>query len=48
MEYPMRADLKIGDQFPNFELPDTYQKRRKLSRLLDGFPAVLIFIRDSF
>lgn len=48
MQYPMHADLKIGNQFPDFELPDTYQKRRKLSRLLGGFPAVLTFIRGSF
>ena len=48
MQYPMRADLKIGNQFPDFELPDTNKKTRKLSTLLGGFPGVLIFIRGSF
>jgi peroxiredoxin len=48
MQYPMRADLKIGSQFPDFELPDTYKKTRKLSNLLGGFPGVLTFIRGSF
>ena len=48
MQDPIRADLKIGNQFPDFELPDTYKKMRKLSGLLGGFPGVLIFIRGSF
>lgn len=48
MEYPMREDLKIGNQFPNFELPDHTGETRKLSQLLRGFPGVLIFSRGHF
>jgi peroxiredoxin len=48
MDYPMRADLKIGTQFPNFELPDQAGEPRKLSRLLRGFPGVLSFGRGFY
>ncbi|MCI0553087.1 MAG: hypothetical protein L0287_19240 [Anaerolineae bacterium] len=47
MDYPMRADLKIGNKFPDFELPDYTGEIRKLSLLLRGFPGVLYtFILD--
>jgi len=48
MDLPMRADLKAGNQFPNFELPDHTGTLRKLSQLLQGFPGVLIFSRGYF
>lgn len=48
MDYPMRADLKIGNKFPDFELPDHTGEIRKLSLLLRGFPGVLIFSRGYF
>ena len=48
MDYPMRADLIIGVQFPDFALPDVSKRHRKLSEILGGFPGVLIFIRGSF
>ena len=48
MDYPMRADLKIGVQFPDFELPDVSKRHKKLSEILGGFPGVLIFIRGTF
>ena len=48
MDLPMRADLKAGNQFPNFELPDHTGTLRKLSQLLHGFPGVLIFSRGYF
>jgi hypothetical protein len=38
MDYPMRSDLRIGNQFPDFELPDQTGEARKLSQLLRGFP----------
>ena len=44
----MRADLKAGNQFPNFELPDHTGTLRKLSQLLLGFPGVLIFSRGYY
>jgi peroxiredoxin len=44
----MRADLKVGNKFPNFELPDHTGTPRKLSGLLRGFPGVLIFSRGYY
>ena len=48
MDYPMRADLKVGNKFPDFELPDQTGEGRKLSQLLRGFPGVLIFSRGYY
>jgi len=45
---PMHPNLKEGNLFPDFELPDQEGERRKLSRLLCGFPGVLIFGRGYF
>ena len=48
MELPMAADLKIGNVFPNFALPDQDGEEQKLAQLLRGFPSVLIFSRGHF
>jgi peroxiredoxin len=48
MDYPMRADLKVGNKFPDFELPDHTGAMTKLSDLIHGFPVVLIFSRGHF
>ncbi len=48
MDYPMRADLKVGAKFPDFELPDHTGEVHKLSQLLKGLPGVLIFSRGHF
>jgi len=48
MEYPMHPDLKIGNKFPNFELPDHTGELRKLSQLVRGFPTALVFSRGYF
>ena len=48
MDLPMRPDLKVGNKFPNFELPDHNGERQKLSQTLRGFPGVLIFSRGHF
>ena len=48
MGYPMHPDLKVGNKFPNFELPDHTGTPQKLSQLLRGFPAVLIFSRGHY
>jgi peroxiredoxin len=45
---PMRADLKVGATFPDFELPDQTGKPLKLSQIVHGFPTVLIFGRGYF
>ena len=48
MEYPMRADLIVGNQFPDFELPDHTGAVYKLSQILRGFPGALTFSRGYF
>jgi peroxiredoxin len=48
MDYPMHADLTVGNKFPDFELPDHTGKIQRLSHLLRGFPGVLIFNRGHF
>lgn len=48
MDYPMRADLKVGNKFPDFELPDQSNKKKRLSEILGGFPGVLTFVRGHF
>lgn len=47
-DYPMHPDLKIGNKFPNFELPDQDEETQKLSQLLRGFPGVVVFGRGYF
>jgi len=48
MELPMHPDLKVGNKFPNFELPDQTGTPQKLSQLIRGFPCALIFSRGYF
>ncbi len=48
MDYPMDPDLKVGNTFPDFELPDHDSKAQKLSELIRGFPTVLIFSRGYY
>jgi len=48
MDYPMRADLKVGNIFPDFELPDHTGKVYSLSQLLRGWPGILCFSRGYF
>jgi peroxiredoxin len=48
IQYPMRADLKVGRQFPNFQLPDQTGTMQRLSQLIRGFPTALIFSRGYY
>ncbi len=48
MEYPPRSDLRLGGNFPNFDLPDQDGNMQNLSQLLHGFPGALIFIRGYY
>ena len=48
MDCPMHPELKIGNKFPDFELPDQAGTLRKLSQLLRGFPGTLIFGRGYY
>jgi peroxiredoxin len=47
-ELPMRDDLRAGNKFPDFELPDIEGGEHRLSGLLGEYPGVLIFGRGSF
>ncbi len=48
MDYPMHPDLKVGNTFTDFELPDQDGTSQKLSKLIRGFPTVLIFSRGYY
>lgn len=48
MELPMRDDLQVEAQFPDFKLPDHTDTERTLSELLGKYPGVLVFDRGSF
>ena len=48
MDYPMHAELEIGNKFPDFELPDHTGTLHKLSHLLRGFPGTLVFGRGYY
>jgi peroxiredoxin len=48
MEGIMRADLLIGNKFPDIELPDTSGTVVKLSELMKGLPTVLTFNRGKY
>ncbi len=48
MDLPMRDDLRVGNKFPDFDLPDHTGTRQKLSEILRGFPGALIFDRGHF
>ena len=41
-------NLKIGDRFPNIELPDQDGQAVKLSDLVGKFPFILTFYRGSW
>jgi len=42
------GDLEVGNQFPDFELPDQDGKTQQLSKLIRRFPTVLIFSRGYY
>ncbi len=48
MDYPMHPELKVGNKFPDLELPDQTGTLRKLSQLWRGFPGTLIFGRGYY
>jgi hypothetical protein len=48
VDLKMREDLRVGNKFPDLELPDQEGNRRKVSELLRGFPGALIFGRGHF
>ena len=48
MDYPIHPELKVGNTFLDFELPDQDDNSQKLSKLIRGFPTVLIFSRGYY
>ncbi len=40
----VHPDLKVGNQFSDFEQPDQDGKMQQLSKLIRGFPTVLCFM----
>lgn len=48
MEYPIRSDLRVGNNFPDFALPDQDGNMQNLSQILRGLPGALIFIRGYY
>ena len=44
----MHPDLEVGSQFPAFDLPDQADQVQQLSKLIRGFPTVLIFSRGFY
>jgi len=48
MNYPMHPDLQFGNEFPDCEWPDQTETPQRLSKLIRGFPTVLIFSRGYY
>ena len=44
----MRENLRPGEKFPDVELPNQDGKPTKLSSLMGGFPAVVVFSRGYY
>lgn len=44
----MRPDVEPGGTFPDYELPDELNVRRRLSDLQGGDPMVLVILRGAF
>ncbi len=44
----MRETLQPGSEFPDIELPDQDEARRKLSDLMGGFHAIVVFSRGYY
>ena len=44
----MRENLRPGETFPDIELPNENGRLTKLSGLMNGFPAVVVFSRGYY
>ena len=44
----MREDLKPGNKFPDFSLPDQEGNVSRLSQLMRGWPTILTFNRGNY
>lgn len=46
--HAVREDLRPGNTFPDFALPDTGGKVVRLGELMGGWPTILIFERGNY
>ena len=44
----MRKNLRVGEQFPDIELPNHEDEPAKLSSLISGFPIIVVFSRGAY
>ena len=44
----MRPNLRPGEKFPDFELPNQDGEPTKLSSLMGGFPTAVVFSRGYY
>jgi peroxiredoxin len=44
----MRADVKIGSLFPDYELPDQTGQPRRLSEIQHDDPMVIVLAREAY
>jgi peroxiredoxin len=44
----MRENLRLGEKFPDFALPNQNEELTKLSSLMGGFPTVVVFSRGYY
>lgn len=42
------STLRVGDRFPDFELPDTRHRAMRLGSVLNGQPALLVFYKGDW
>jgi hypothetical protein len=46
--HAMRENLWPGEPFPDIELPNQDEEATKLSRLMGGFPTIVVFSRGDY
>lgn len=44
----MRPDLRLNEKFPDIELPNQDKEVVRLSSIMRGFPAVVVFSRGYY
>jgi peroxiredoxin len=44
----MRENLRPGEPFPDIELPNQDAEPTRLSRLMAGFPTIVVFSRGYY
>jgi hypothetical protein len=44
----MRADIKAGNAFPDYQLPDHTGRPRRLSEIQAGDPMIIVLAREAY